>query len=115
MHGLAKLSVESEAAKLGFADSPRKPEDSLSQRLVISSRYRALIALFIASCFALCAPLYASQAAAQAEPSSPTPAVNAQATPSDATTPVQLPPAEAATGSSEEQLRLALQQGKADI
>jgi hypothetical protein len=105
---LNQLSVESVAAGLGIADSPRKPEDSLSQRLIALSRSRRLPALFLASCLALFTPLLVAQAT---EPASPAPV---KATQSNASTPVQPPSAEPGSGGNEEQLQLALQQGKAD-
>ena len=84
----------------------------MSQRLIIPSRYCALFILFIAPCFAL----FASAAVAQtAEPAASAPAANAApAPPVNASIPAQPPSAEPLAGSTEEQLRLARQQGQAD-
>jgi hypothetical protein len=90
------------AASLGFTASPRKPEDGLPQRF--SSDWRSISALFATLVFVLATPVVFAQPAQF--PAQGTSAPNAS-------TPVQLP-ATPPGGSTQAQLLLAEQQGKAD-
>jgi hypothetical protein len=117
MRGLTELSVEWVAEMLrpllhnvpepglGFAVSPRKPEDGLPQRFSSDWRYSSavLAALFLA--------LSALAAFAQQPAPFPAPATTT-ATP-DTSTPLH-PPQAASGASTPAQLLLAEQQGKAD-
>jgi hypothetical protein len=114
MRSLDEFSVECLEAMLryepgsclGFADSSRKLVDGLSHSFRSAFRYLSQPSVFLAIYLALAAPF------ALAQSSTPSPANNAAAAAnSNASTPVQPPLAGTANA---EQLRLALQQGKAD-
>jgi hypothetical protein len=114
MRGLAQLSVEWVAEMLrpllrkvpepglGFAVSPQKPEDVLPQRFSFDWR----------SVSALCTVLFLALAASAVFAQPPAPFSTADAAP-NASTPVQSPQA-ASGASTQAQLLLAEQQGKAD-
>jgi hypothetical protein len=96
--------------RLEFAAATQSPEDGLLQSLRFPWRYRGLSAWFIAICCILSAPLVFAQ-----EPSSSPSSYPSMTSQSSVSTPVELPAVVPGNGASPEQLRLAYQQGRADI